>query len=112
MKISTILYKERCFRLLRIISQDSDMSQRHMAEAMETSLGTCNQLLRQMQTGNLIHAQVALTPRGKKGCKYTITDKGRVELLSLAQEVTAHYVNCAQKMKRVLAKLQAEGLQS
>ena len=78
----------RALAILRVIGHRSEISQREIADQIGSSLGTTNDALKQMIDDGIIHPEVVITPKGKRGCVYHLTAKG----IERKVEITINYL--------------------
>lgn len=72
-------------KVLRIIEQGGEIAQRTIAEDVDCSLGTVNNLIERLVREGAVETSSYTNSKGKRGIQYSITDKGK----QLAKELIA-----------------------
>lgn len=88
MNLRNDIVSARVLAILRVIGHRSEISQREIADLIGSSLGTTNDSLKQMIDEGIIHTEVVITPKGKRGCVYHLTTKG----VERKTEITISYL--------------------
>ncbi len=102
------IFKARALAILRVIEKGGDVSQRVIAEEIDSSLGTTNQALKALIDGGVVHATGVTTSKGKRGFLYHLTSKGIEERLQMTRDYLATRRSEAKRIADEIATLEAE----
>jgi EPS-associated MarR family transcriptional regulator len=86
--MSTNSKEDTKFRVLRLLQETPDITQRQIAEGLGISLGGTNYCLRALASRGLIKIRDFRNSNNKMGCAYLLTPKGIAEKTAL----TAHFL--------------------
>ena len=79
------LIAARALNLLRVVSEQKEISQRELADQLDVSLGTANQTIRVLVGCGVLETHLITTAKGKRGQSYRLTETGRLEQKKLAE---------------------------
>lgn len=86
MKTQDDVFKARALAILRVIEHGDEVSQRDIAEKIDSSLGTTNQALKSLIDSGVVQAEGVTTSKGKRGFLYHLTPAGVEEKIRLTRE--------------------------
>lgn len=93
---------DRAIQILGMIDNSEELTQREIAEVVNTSLGTVNQTIQALRNQGLLEAMDITTTRGKRGQQYVITEKGS---LSRKLFITERIKQCEEKIKSLESEI-------
>ncbi len=96
------------YNLLKILSQESDISQREMAKQMGISLGKVNYCLSQLAKSGLIKVIRFKSAKDKKSYSYILTPRGLTEKAKLTVSFLKRKVSEYEKIRHQIRELARE----
>ena len=85
-----MLSDEYRYKILRLLEEDPQMSQRDLARALDISLGKVNYCLQALIEKGLIKARNFTSSRNKKAYMYLLTRRGITEKARVAVRFLRH----------------------
>lgn len=102
------IFKARALAILRVIEHGEEVSQREIAEKIDSSLGTTNQALKVLIDDGVVHAEGVTTSKGKRGFLYFLTPRGIEEKLQLTRDYLLRRQREAEAIATEIELLKAE----
>lgn len=102
------VFKARALAILRVIEHGEEVSQREIAEKIDSSLGTTNQALKILIDDGVVHAEGVTTSKGKRGFMYYLTPRGIEEKLNLTRDYLMRRQREAEEIASEIELLKAE----
>ncbi|HEY8608880.1 MAG TPA: MarR family EPS-associated transcriptional regulator [Noviherbaspirillum sp.] len=96
------------FRLLRMLQENPNLSQRDLAEALGVSLGKANYCLQSLLEKGLIKIQNFKSSKRKLAYAYLLTPAGLAEKTSLAARFLSRKMDEYERLKAEIESLQNE----
>ena len=103
-----ILQENTRFRVLRLLEDNPDLTQREIAEALGISLGGVNYCLRALAEKGLVKIQNFQNSKNKMGYAYLLTPKGIAEKTALTARFLKRKMQEYEALKAEIEALEAE----
>ncbi len=100
--------KTRALAILRVIEHGEEVSQRDIAEKIDSSLGTTNQALKSLIDNGIVQAEEVTTRKGKRGFLYHLTARGIEEKFNLVRDCLMRCQRDAEEIASEIERLKAE----
>jgi len=96
------------FRVLRLLANNPDLTQRELAKALGVSIGGVNYCLKALIEKGLIKMQNFSRSKNKFGYVYVLTPRGAKEKLALTERFLKRKMNEYEALKAEIESLEAE----
>lgn len=96
------------FRVLRLLEDNPELSQRELSRELGVSLGAVNYCLRALAEKGQVKIRNFRTSDSKMRYAYTLTPKGMAERAAMARDFLARKVREYDALKSEIAELQSE----
>ena len=108
LKAQDDVLKTRALAILRVIEHGEEVSQRDIAEKIDSSLGTTNQALKSLIDNGIVQAEEVTTRKGKRGFLYHLTARGMEEKFNLVRDCLMRRQRDAEEIASEIERLKAE----
>jgi EPS-associated MarR family transcriptional regulator len=102
------VFKQRALAILRVIEGSEEVSQREIAERIDSSLGTTNQALKVLIDEGVVRAEGVTTSKGKRGFLYHLTPQGLEERFRLTRDYLNWRKREVEAISQEIESLEAE----
>lgn len=102
------LQEDTYFRIMRILQEDPDLTQRELAERLGISVGGLNYCLKALIEKGLVKMSSFANAKNKFGYIYVLTPRGIVEKASLTQAFLQRKMVEYEALKAEIKALKAE----
>ena len=96
------------YRLLKLLEEDPNISQRALAQALDISLGKTNYCLKALIDRGWVKARNFVRSQNKQGYAYYLTPKGIDEKARVTVRFLKFKVDEYEQLKKEIDRLQAE----
>lgn len=96
------------YKILKILEQNSDISQRELSKQLGISLGKVNYCLRALKEKGLVKARNFKNSDNKKGYLYVLTPKGVDDRARTATRFLKQKISEYQQLEQEIEHLRAE----
>ncbi len=100
--------EDTCFRLLRLLQEKPDLTQREIATRLGLSLGGVNYCLRALTDKGLVKIQNFRKSKNKMGYVYLLTPRGISEKIALTESFLGRKMHEYETLKAEIAALKHE----
>jgi EPS-associated MarR family transcriptional regulator len=102
------LQEDTYFRVMRILQENPDLTQRELAEKLGVSVGGLNYCLKALMEKGLVKMKNFATSKNKFGYVYVLTPTGMAEKAAITHRFLQRKVAEYEELKAELEALQAE----
>lgn len=102
------LQEDTYFRVMRILQEDPDLTQRELAQKLGISVGGLNYCLKALTEKGLVKMKNFAKSKNKFGYIYVLTPSGIVEKTTLTQRFLKRKVQEYEALQREIAQLNFE----
>jgi EPS-associated MarR family transcriptional regulator len=102
------IQEDTYFRVMRILEQDPDLTQRELAERLGISLGGLNYCLKALMEKGLVKMKNFSNSKNKFGYVYVLTPTGIAEKTSITRRFVERKIEEFEALKREINALQLE----
>ena len=102
------LQEDVYFRLMRILQENSDLTQRELAEKLGISVGGLNYCLKALMQKGLVKMNNFVHSKNKFGYVYVITPRGMTERTAIAHRFLQRKMDEYEALKAEIKSLQSE----
>jgi EPS-associated MarR family transcriptional regulator len=102
------LQEDNYFRVMRILQENPDLTQRELAEKLGISLGGLNYCLKALMEKGLVKMKNFANSKNKFGYVYVLTPKGMAEKASITHRFLQRKMDEYEALKAEIEALEAE----
>ena len=102
------LQEDTYFRVMRILEQEPDLTQRELAERLGISVGGLNYCLKALMESGLVKMKNFASSKNKFGYVYVLTPRGMVEKASLTHRFLQRKMEEYEALKAEIEALQSD----
>jgi EPS-associated MarR family transcriptional regulator len=106
--LKPVINDELTYRILRILEEDPDISQRQLASSLDVSLGKVNFCLRALIDKGLIKANNFKNSTNKRRYAYLLTPKGMEEKTKATARFLKQKIQEYEALRQEIDRLRAE----
>lgn len=103
-----LLSDEARYRLLKLLDDNPELSQRELAEALDISLGKTNYCLRALIEKGWVKVDNFRNSRRKVGYLYRLTPKGIAEKAKVTRDFLSHKIAEYERLENEIESLRQE----
>ena len=106
------IQEDTYFRIMRILQENPDFTQRELAEKLGISVGGLNYCLRALMEKGLVKMKNFATSKNKFGYVYVLTPTGMAEKAAITHRFLQRKMDEYEALKAEIEALRAEGRNS